>query len=172
MTVSEVSVLCVGYRNDIVQSESCYCVVSHWWPPTTSTSYPNSAGGSLLRVSRYYYYLYASEITVDYRWAWACMYSLPLLPSILYHQLWVCQPFCQNMGVTSNNYSTYINKCTKYLNILLLLTCEEVLHAPAVQIWAQISTILTPNNLLIVCHSSITNWSQNILLEFKVNVLV
>ena len=29
MTVSEVSVLCVGYRNDIVQSESCYCVVSH-----------------------------------------------------------------------------------------------------------------------------------------------
>ena len=68
--------------------------------------------------------------------------------------------------------TTYIRKSTKYIDILLLLTCEEVLHAPTVQISAQNSTILTPNNLLIVCHSSIMNWSQNILLEFKVNVLV
>ena len=60
--------------------------------------------------------------------------------------------------------TTYISKSTKYYDtrILLLLTCEEVLHAPTVQIWAQNSTILTPNNILIVCHSSITNWSQNI----------
>ena len=56
--------------------------------------------------------------------------------------------------------TTYISKCTKYFDILLLLTCEEVFHAPIVQIWAQNSIILTPNNLLIVCHSSITDWSQ------------
>ena len=67
--------------------------------------------------------------------------------------------------------TTYIRKSTKYIDILLLLTCEEVLHAPTVQIWAQNSTISTPNNLLIVCHSSITNWSQNIFSEFEVNVL-
>ena len=56
--------------------------------------------------------------------------------------------------------TTYLSKSTKYFDVLLLLTCERVLHAPTVQIWAQSSTILTPNNLLIVCHSSITNWSQ------------
>ena len=45
--------------------------------------------------------------------------------------------------------------------LLLTCTCEEVLHVPTVQICVQNSTILTPNNLLIVFHSSITNWSQN-----------
>ena len=30
--------------------------------------------------------------------------------------------------------TTYISKSTKYLDILLLLTCEAVLHAPFVQI--------------------------------------
>ena len=30
--------------------------------------------------------------------------------------------------------ATYIKKSTKYLDILSLLTCEEVLHAPTVQI--------------------------------------
>ena len=34
---------------------------------------------------------------------WACMYSLPLLPSSSL-LLRVNEPFCQNMGVTSNNY--------------------------------------------------------------------
>ena len=68
--------------------------------------------------------------------------------------------------------TTYKSKNTKYFGINWLLIWEQLLHAPPVQIWAQNSTILTPNNLLIVCHSSITNWSQNSLLEFKVNVLV
>ena len=56
--------------------------------------------------------------------------------------------------------TTYISKSTKYFGINLLLTWEQLLHAPTVQIWAQNSIILTPNNLLTVCHSSITNWSQ------------
>ena len=63
--------------------------------------------------------------------------------------------------------TTYKSKSTKYFDILLLLTCEEVLHAPTVQVWAQNSTIWPINNLLIVCHSCITNWSQNTLSEFK-----
>ena len=41
--------------------------------------------------------------------------------------------------------TTYKNKSTKYFDILLLLTCEEVLHAP-------------------------TNWSQNTLSELKLNI--
>ena len=45
--------------------------------------------------------------------------------------------------------ATYKSEGTKYLDILLVL-CEEVLHAPTVQIWAQNSTLLLPpNNLLI-----------------------
>ena len=66
--------------------------------------------------------------------------------------------------------TTYKSKSTKYFHILLLPTCEEVLHAPTVQVWAQYSTILPPNNLLIVCHSSFTNWSQNTLSELKLNM--
>ena len=34
---------------------------------------------------------------------WACMYSLPWLPSYISLR-WVYKPFCQNMGVTANNY--------------------------------------------------------------------
>ena len=45
--------------------------------------------------------------------------------------------------------TTYISKSTKYFDILLLLTCEKVLHAPTVRIWAQNSTILTPNYLIV-----------------------
>ena len=56
--------------------------------------------------------------------------------------------------------TTYISKSTKYFGIKLLLTWEQLLHAPTVQIWTWNSTILIPNNLLIVCHSSITNCSQ------------
>ena len=50
---------------------------------------------------------------------------------------------------------------------VILPAKEEVLHAPAVQIWAQNSTILPQNNHLIVCHSSIMNWLQNTLWELK-----
>ena len=51
---------------------------------------------------------------------------------------------------------------TTYLQV----TCEQVLHAPTVQIWDQSSTILPPTNLLIVCLSSITIWSQNTMSAF------
>ena len=40
--------------------------------------------------------------------------------------------------------TTYKSKGTKYFNILLLLTCEEVLHATTLQLWAQNSTVLPP----------------------------
>ena len=64
--------------------------------------------------------------------------------------------------------TTYKSESVKYFDTLLLLTCEEVLHAPTVQIWAQNPTILPTNNL-IVCHSSITNCSHNPLSKLKVN---
>ena len=79
-------------------------------------------------------------------------------PHPIYHSPWAYQPFAKTW--VSLQTTTYKSKSTKYFDILLLLTCEEVLHAPTVQIWAQNSTILTPNNLLIVCYSTITNWSQ------------
>ena len=95
---------------------------------------------------------------------WACMYSLPLLPSIYRQPPGSVSHFAKTWvslhTTTYKNQGVCKNKNTKYFDILLLLTCEEVLHALTVQIWAQNSTILTPNNLLIVCHSSITNWSQ------------
>ena len=80
----------------------------------------------------------------------------------------MCELFCQNqgvlllgqnMGVTSNITTTYKSKHTKYFGINLLLTWEQLLHAPTVQIWAQNSTILTPNNLAIFCQAHMTNWS-------------
>ena len=64
-----------------------------------------------------------------------------------------------------------ISKSTKYFDILFLITCEPVLPTPSVQIWAQNSTILPPNNLLVVRHSSIMSWSQNTLTEFKLMCL-
>ena len=89
---------------------------------------------------------------------WGCMYSLPLLRSIYHYtnpesvshfaKIWV-----------SLQTTTYKSKNTKYFDVLLLLTCEEVLHAPTAQIWAQNSTISTPNNILIDCRSSI-NWAH------------
>ena len=87
--------------------------------------------------------------------SWACMYCIAFHRSHLY---------ITNPGSVSHfsktwvsfQTTTYKSKDTKYFDILLLLTCEEVLHAPTVQIWALNSTILTPNYLLIVCHSSIT----------------
>ena len=67
--------------------------------------------------------------------------------------------------------TTYKSKSTKYFDILLLITCDKILHAPSVQIWAQNSIILPQNNLLIVCHSSITNLSpQNAISELKLNI--
>ena len=101
-----------------------------------------------------YYDLLVISITIGR------MYSLPLLPSIYISLTLGLSAILPKHGCYFKQLLIYINKSAKYLEILLLLTCEEVLHAPTVQIWAQSSTILTPNNLPIVCHSSITNWSQ------------
>ena len=60
--------------------------------------------------------------------SWACIYSLPLFPSssLLFR---VNEPFCQTW--VSLQTTTKISKSTKYFDMmLLLLTCEEVLHAP------------------------------------------
>ena len=65
---------------------------------------------------------------------WACMYSLPLLPSILYiTNLGLSAIFLPKYIWVSLQTTTYISKITKYFDILLLLTCEEVFHAPIVQ---------------------------------------
>ena len=99
---------------------------------------------------------------------WACMYSLPLLPAFSF-SLGLWGHFAKTWVSLQTTTGTYKSKSTKYFDILLLLTCEEVLHAPTVQVWAQNTTILPPNNLLAVFHSSITNWSQNTLSKLKVN---
>ena len=93
-------------------------------------------------------------------WRWACYIAFLCSPPLPFSS--GCMSHFAKTWVSLQT-TTYISKSTEYFDILLLhvLCCEEVLHAPTVQIWAQNSTILTPNNLLIVCHSSITNWSQN-----------
>ena len=63
--------------------------------------------------------------------------------------------------------TTYMNKSTKYFDILLLLTCGEVLHPPIFQIWAQNSTILTPNNLVLGLRWQ-TTWTDIILTDMTI----
>ena len=83
----------------------------------------------------------------------------------------ICTPpltFC--LGVWGNfakiwvslQTTTYKSEITKYFVVLLLLSYEPALHAPTVQIWAQNSAILPPNNLLIsailplpICHRTL-----------------
>mgnify|MGYP001798471534 CR=1 FL=1 len=75
-------------------------------------------------------------------------------------------PYITNHGSVSHfaktwvtlQTTTYKSKNTKYFGINLLLTGEQLLHAPPVQIGAQNSTILTPNNLVIFCQAHVTNW--------------
>ena len=89
----------------------------------------------------------------------------------------LCSLFSSSLGLWSHfaktwvslQPTTYKNKSSKYFVIFLLLSCEEVFHAPTVQIWVQNSNILPQNNLLIVCHSSIMSWSHNTCKELNVN---
>ena len=62
--------------------------------------------------------------------SWACMYSLPLLPSYLSLPPGSMSQFAETW--VSLQTTTYKSKSTKYFDILLLLSCEEVLHAPTV----------------------------------------
>ena len=104
---------------------------------------------------------------------WACMYSLPLLHSFSL-LLWVYEAILPKHGCHFKQLPVLVLIKSKVLNILIyctcnVTTCEEVHHAPTVQIWAQNSTILPPNTLLIVWHSSNTNWSQNTLSLLQVS---
>ena len=91
--------------------------------------------------------------------SWVCMYSL------FSFSLGLWGHFAKTWVSTI----TYKDKNTKYLAIKLLLTWEQVLLVPTVQIWAQISTILTPKNLLEISYSYITNCTQTTLLQMNVN---
>ena len=64
----------------------------------------------------------------------ACMYSLPLLPST-YHNHGCVNHFAKTW--VSFQKTTYKSKNTKYFCINLLLTWEQLLHAPTIQIWAK-----------------------------------
>ena len=67
--------------------------------------------------------------SVESAWEiWACMYSPPLLPSIYITNPGSVSHFAKTW--VSLQTTTYISKSTKYFDILLLLTCEEVLHCP------------------------------------------
>ena len=77
--------------------------------------------------------------SVESAWeTWACMYRLPLLPSIYISNPgsvltpWSVSQFAKTW--VSLQTTTYISKRTKYFDILLLHTCKEVLHAPIAQI--------------------------------------
>ena len=115
------------------------------------------------------------------------MYSLPLLPS-LYLSIYLSHSnslhlYITNPGSVSHFAKTwvslqtniYISKSTQHFDILLLLrpTCEVVLHAPILGLLSKFELNLHHLNpkqpSYRVCQSSITNWSQNILSEFKVN---
>ena len=80
--------------------------------------------------------------------------------------VWPCFPplfFSSSLGVWGHYFAkTCRPSCkssnTKYFAVELLFTWEQVFHAPTVQIWAHNSTILPPNNLVIVSQSSITIW--------------
>ena len=80
------------------------------------------------------------------RWQpWACMCSLPLLLFSSFLGVW--GHFAKTW--VSLQTTPYKSDSVKYFDTLLLLTCEEVLHAPTVRIWAQNPAILPTNNLLI-----------------------
>ena len=64
---------------------------------------------------------------------WAYVYSLPLLP-FSSPLLWVYDAILPKYGYHIKQLCAFNSKSTKYFYILRVLTCEEVLHAPSVQI--------------------------------------
>ena len=65
----------------------------------------------------------------------ACMYSLPFLPFLLPLR-WVYEAILPKYGCHLKHLHvvTYKIKCTKYFDIVLQLTWEQILYAPTVQI--------------------------------------
>ena len=105
---------------------------------------------------------------------WACIYSLPLLLSYNITppgpMLYDYEPFLQKLECL---FKQLLIKA-KVLNTLIyccyLLVRRSSMHLLSkFELKTPSLIILSPNNLLIVYHSSITYWSQNTLSKLQVN---
>ena len=105
---------------------------------------------------------HSCHVTVS---SWVCMYSLPMLPPLLFFTD-CTRPLCQNMGVTSINYL----RMQKYRIFWYIVTTYLWGGPSSTCCFSSKFHHLSPEQPSNSLPFLITNWTQNTLSELKFNM--